>query len=81
MKQRTSKADVKHSIPTLAPDIRLFGTVDKHMPGEFFRQQSEVKAKGPLVLELRSNSNATSRPVCHACLRIETYLRPNASPG
>ncbi len=39
-------------LPSLSPDIRLFGDVNEHMLGEFFRQQAEVASDKPLVLEL-----------------------------
>lgn len=42
-------------IPSLVPDIRLFGKVNEHMLGEFFRQQSEVHSNKPLVVELSTS--------------------------
>lgn len=42
------------TLPSRAPDLRLFGKVDQSMLSEFFRQQSEAPAEGPLVLELSS---------------------------
>ncbi|CAN5695994.1 hypothetical protein BH11PSE7_BH11PSE7_16400 [soil metagenome] len=42
-------------LPGLNPDIRLFGKVSEDMLGEFFRQQSEVRADGPIVLELSTS--------------------------
>ncbi len=39
-------------LPSLAPDLRLFGTVNEGMLSEFFRQQAEAKKDGPIVLEL-----------------------------
>ncbi len=42
------------SIPKLAPDLRLFGTVDAAMLSEFFRQQAEAPKDGPILLELSS---------------------------
>ncbi|MET0209461.1 MAG: ATP-dependent Clp protease proteolytic subunit [Burkholderiaceae bacterium] len=52
---KTSRRAAAPALPTLAPDIRLFGNVDQAMLGEFFRQQSEVKPRGPLVLELSTS--------------------------
>lgn len=48
-------ADSHLRLPKLQPDIRLFGTVDQHMLGEFFRQQQEVKSTGPIVFELSTS--------------------------
>ena len=42
-------------IPKLAPDLRLYGSVDDSMLSEFFRQQAEAPGDGPIVLELSSN--------------------------
>jgi ATP-dependent protease ClpP protease subunit len=42
-------------LPKLKPDLRLFGAVDESMLSEFFRQQEEAPAEGPIVLELSSN--------------------------
>ncbi|APW39113.1 hypothetical protein RD110_19425 [Rhodoferax koreense] len=42
-------------LPSLAPDIRLFGKVNDHMLGEFFRQQSEAHANKPMVVELSTS--------------------------
>jgi ATP-dependent protease ClpP protease subunit len=53
--RKTRKSPAPHAVPSLAPDIRLFGTVDQSMLSEFFRQQSEVKARGPIVLELSTS--------------------------
>jgi ATP-dependent protease ClpP protease subunit len=39
-------------LPSLAPDIRLFGQVNELMLAEFFRQQAEAQPDKPLVLEL-----------------------------
>ena len=43
-----------HSLPSRAPDLRLFGQVNESMLSEFFRQQAEAPSDGPLVLELSS---------------------------
>lgn len=43
------------SLPSLAPDIRLFGTVNEGMLSEFFRQQAEAKTIGPIVFELSTS--------------------------
>jgi ATP-dependent protease ClpP protease subunit len=40
------------SLPSLAPDIRLFGSLDENMLSEFFRQQAEVPKEKSVVLEL-----------------------------
>ena len=45
----------KRTLPSLAPDLRLFGAVDQHMLAEFFRQQTEIKAQKPVVLELSTS--------------------------
>lgn len=58
------------SLPSLAPDIRLFGTVNENMLSEFFRQQAEVPADGPLVFEL-----STSGGDAEAGRRIAEELR------
>lgn len=42
-------------LPSLSPDIRLYGNVNEHMLGEFFRQQSEASLAKPLVLELSTS--------------------------
>ena len=39
-------------LPSLTADIRLFGKVDDHMLGEFFRQQQEALRDKPIVVEL-----------------------------
>lgn len=43
------------TLPSLAPDIRLFGPVNEGMLSEFFRQQSEAKTEGPIVMELSTS--------------------------
>lgn len=55
MKTARATPPAAHGLPTLNPDIRLFGTVDQAMLSEFFRQQSEVKTRGALVLELSTS--------------------------
>jgi ATP-dependent protease ClpP protease subunit len=45
----------KPSLPKLAPDIRIFGTVGDSMLSEFLRQQAEAPASGPLLLELSTS--------------------------
>lgn len=42
-------------LPSVHPDIRLFGKVNEHMLGEFFRQQAEAPQGKPLVLELSTS--------------------------
>jgi ATP-dependent protease ClpP protease subunit len=42
-------------LPSLSPDIRLFGKVDEPMLSEFFRQQAEVSSGKPLVIELSTS--------------------------
>ncbi|MDB5896186.1 MAG: hypothetical protein JWQ88_3717 [Rhodoferax sp.] len=42
-------------IPSLTADIRLFGKVDDHMLGEFFRQQQEAPRDKPIVVELSTS--------------------------
>ncbi len=43
-------------IPSLSPDIRLFGTVNESMLSEFFRQQAEVaQGKSSIVMELSTS--------------------------
>jgi len=42
-------------LPSLSPDIRLFGDVGEGMLSEFFRQQSEVQPGKPIVLELSTS--------------------------
>lgn len=42
-------------LPHLSPDIRLFGRVSDLMLGEFFRQQAEAPAQGPVVVELQTS--------------------------
>ncbi|RYX92503.1 MAG: peptidase S14 [Comamonadaceae bacterium] len=45
-----------NSLPSLSPDIRLFGNVGEDMLSEFFRQQSEIKpGSEPLVFELSTS--------------------------
>jgi ATP-dependent protease ClpP protease subunit len=39
-------------LPSLSPDIRLFGKVNEAMLSEFFRQQAEVTPGKPVVVEL-----------------------------
>lgn len=43
------------TLPSLAPDIRLFGKVSDDMLGEFFRQQAAVEPGRPVVLELSTS--------------------------
>lgn len=43
------------TLPSMAPDIRLFGKVDEHMLSEFFRQQAEVADDKPLLVELSTS--------------------------
>lgn len=45
-------------LPSLKPDIRLFGPVNEAMLSEFFRQQAEAPADKPLVLEISSNGGS-----------------------
>lgn len=42
-------------LPSLSPDIRLFGKVNEAMLSEFFRQQAEVSAGKPVVVELSTS--------------------------
>ncbi|MES2280174.1 MAG: ATP-dependent Clp protease proteolytic subunit [Pseudomonadota bacterium] len=42
-------------IPSLLPDIRLFGKVDEAMLSEFFRQQAEVQPNKPILMELSTS--------------------------
>ncbi|MBV7541916.1 ATP-dependent Clp protease proteolytic subunit [Acidovorax sp. sic0104] len=42
-------------IPSLSPDIRLFGDVNENMLSEFFRQQAEANKDGPIVFELSTS--------------------------
>lgn len=56
MKNRATKIPPnRNTLPSLSPDIRLFGAVDQSMLSEFFRQQSQVNDVGPLVLELSTS--------------------------
>lgn len=48
----TRQKPASSQLPSFAPDIRLFGQVNEHMLGEFFRQQQEAPAEKPLVIEL-----------------------------
>jgi ATP-dependent protease ClpP protease subunit len=43
------------SLPSLVPDLRLFGPIDQAMLSEFFRQQAEVPKDKPVVLELSTS--------------------------
>lgn len=43
------------SLPSLAPDIRLFGKVNETMLSEFFRQQAEAPTGKSIVLELSTS--------------------------
>ncbi len=43
------------ALPKLTPDLRLFGSVNADMLGEFFRQQAEAPDSGALLLELSSD--------------------------
>lgn len=58
------------TLPSLAPDIRLFGNVNEGMLSEFFRQQAEAKTSGPIVFEL-----STSGGDAEAGRRIAEELR------
>jgi ATP-dependent protease ClpP protease subunit len=42
-------------LPSLSPDIRLFGNVGETMLSEFFRQQSEVQPGKSIVMELSTS--------------------------
>ena len=42
-------------IPSLSPDVRLFGKVNDAMLSEFFRQQAEVLSNKPVVMELSTS--------------------------
>lgn len=42
-------------LPSLVPDIRLFGKVNEAMLSEFFRQQAEVPRGKSIVLELSTS--------------------------
>jgi ATP-dependent protease ClpP protease subunit len=42
-------------LPSLAPDIRLFGKVDEAMLSEFFRQQAAVQPNKSIVIELSTS--------------------------
>lgn len=42
-------------LPSLSPDIRLFGKVNESMLSEFFRQQAETPPDKPVVLELSTS--------------------------
>ncbi len=42
-------------LPSLVPDIRLYGNVNEHMLGEFLRQQSEAASGKPLLVELSTS--------------------------
>lgn len=42
-------------LPHLSPDLRLFGRVSNLMLAEFFRQQAEAPAQGPIVVELHTS--------------------------
>ncbi len=42
-------------LPSLSPDIRLFGQVNEAMLSEFFRQQADVQSKQPIVMELSTS--------------------------
>ena len=54
MTSTSSTQNKNPKIPKLAPDIRLFGSVNEARLGEFFRQQSEAPKDGPIVRELSS---------------------------
>lgn len=43
------------TLPSLRPDVRLFGAVDEKMLGEFFRQQADVPPDKPVVIELSTS--------------------------
>ena len=43
------------TLPSLAPDIRLFGKVSETMLSEFFRQQAETQPSRAVVLELSTS--------------------------
>ena len=48
---------MEHSLqlPSLSPDIRLFGKVDEAMLREFFRQQAAAQPDKPIVMELSTS--------------------------
>ncbi|MDO9358106.1 MAG: ATP-dependent Clp protease proteolytic subunit [Polaromonas sp.] len=43
------------TLPSLSPDLRLFGKVDASMLGEFFRQQAEAAFGKAIVIELSTS--------------------------
>lgn len=49
------RVTLSSSLPSLAPHIRLFGDIRENMLSEFFRQQAEAPADGPLVFELSTS--------------------------
>lgn len=65
-----ANASTSPQLPTLSPDIRLFGNINEAMLSEFFRQQAETKAQGPVVFEL-----STSGGDAEAGRRIAEELR------
>jgi ATP-dependent protease ClpP protease subunit len=50
-----TKTNAPGQLPSLAPDIRLFGAVGEAMLSEFFRQQAQAPADKPLVFELSTS--------------------------
>jgi ATP-dependent protease ClpP protease subunit len=42
-------------LPSLSPDVRLFGKVDETMLSEFFRQQAEAPSGQAIVVELSTS--------------------------
>lgn len=59
---QSSRTDISEGVPSkpaqlpsLAPDIRLFGNINEGMLSEFFRQQAEAKTQGPIVFELSTS--------------------------
>lgn len=54
MNQAQRGRNVPPQLPSLNPDLRLFGKVSDTMLSEFFRQQSEVQRDKAIVLELSS---------------------------
>lgn len=42
-------------LPSLSPDIRLFGKVNEAMLTEFFRQQAQAQPDKPIVMELSTS--------------------------
>jgi ATP-dependent protease ClpP protease subunit len=44
-----------HSLSSLSPTIRLFGSVNENMLSEFFRQQAQADAQQPVIFELSTS--------------------------